>query len=415
MTQEGIAKRPLLRNGEVLIVGGSDGTGAHDSAELYDPASGTFVLSVSALSAPRQEHTATLLSSGKVLVAGGRNGTEVSNTGETYDPDTDGFAAVTNTLATARASHSATLLPNGKVLLAGGTDGTSPVNSGEVYEAASNTFTPTNSLVAGRAFQTATLLPKAEGGYLRITSKFGLLFTEILAGDESLSAVNGIDVSKFSGVTKVYSPMFAVLPGFNSVLNLINGAPEDSEVTITLHAADGRVIGSPVKKLIPMHGQLRGDLVAIFDDAPELRGRSGWIEVEGTLDPLMGTITFSDDDETFQTTFQLLAKPEKEFVFPVLAADETYMTGTALLNPGEATANVTLELWGPGGTLDRSTTFQLLPKAQSARYLTSYFPDLEPRLIGNIRIRADQPLFGISVINDANLDFISAVPAVPLR
>jgi WD40 repeat protein len=405
----------LLRTGEVLVIGGADRTAALDNAELYDVATGSFALSASAMSVPRQDHTATLLTDGTVLISGGRrNSVDVLNTGETYDPATDGFVAVTNELSAFRADHTATLLPNGNVLLAGGTDGANPQNAVDVYDSINKTFTVTGTLVAGRAFQTATLLPNPQGGYLRIKSKFGLLFTEILTGTESLTALNGIDVSKFTGVTKLYSPQFAVLPGFNTVLNLINGADEASEVTITLHGADGAVI-STVKKLIPMNGQLRGDLVSLFSDAPEVRDVTGWIEVEGTLDPLMGTITFGDDGETYKTTFQLQAAAEKEFVFPIVAQDDTYYTGTALLNPGSETATVTVELWGPGGTLDRTTTFSLAGKNQTSRYLSNYFPNLEPRLTGNIRVRSDKPLYGIAVINDGGLNFLAAVPPIPLR
>src|SRR5437773_5331937 len=67
----------------------------------------------------RSQHTATLLPNGKVLVAGGGgiNGSLAS--AELYDPASGTWAA-TGRLATARLEHTATLLPNGKVLVAGG-------------------------------------------------------------------------------------------------------------------------------------------------------------------------------------------------------------------------------------------------------------------------------------------------------
>ena len=66
------------------------------------------------------DHTATLLANGKVLVAGGynENGSDLASA-ELYDPAT-GTWSPTGSLGTARDSHTATLLTNGKVLVAGG-------------------------------------------------------------------------------------------------------------------------------------------------------------------------------------------------------------------------------------------------------------------------------------------------------
>ena len=88
------------------------------SAELYDPASGTWTATGS-LATARDYHTATLLPNGKVLVAGGVDNTDVLASAELYDPASGTWTA-TGSLATARYYHTATLLPNGKVLVAGG-------------------------------------------------------------------------------------------------------------------------------------------------------------------------------------------------------------------------------------------------------------------------------------------------------
>ncbi len=108
----------------MLVVGGVDGyndTHPLASAELYDPASGTWTATGS-LSSARRRSTATLLPNGKVLVAGGDDGTTTLASAELYDPASGTWTA-TGSLVTARDCHTATLLPNGKVLIAGGYDG----------------------------------------------------------------------------------------------------------------------------------------------------------------------------------------------------------------------------------------------------------------------------------------------------
>src|SRR4029434_1310415 len=110
----------LLPNGQVLVTGGKVGTSDYSrSAELYDPATGTWTATAS-MSIARDAHTATLLASGQVLVAGGYNGSYLSST-ELYHPDTRMWTA-TGSLVTGRSDHTATLLPSGKVLIAAGGD-----------------------------------------------------------------------------------------------------------------------------------------------------------------------------------------------------------------------------------------------------------------------------------------------------
>ncbi len=106
----------LLQDGRVLVVGGNTfgNTGSNlASAELYDPASGTFT-DTGSLNHGRAQFTATTLPSGLVFIAGGA-GTST----ELFDPSSGTFSEATP-LLTARYAHTATLLPNGKVLLAGG-------------------------------------------------------------------------------------------------------------------------------------------------------------------------------------------------------------------------------------------------------------------------------------------------------
>ena len=191
----------LLANGQVLIVGGNDGT----SAELYDPETGTFA-QTGKTQVPEPFATATLLTNSRVLIAGdvdaelfdpetgtftlagpfaspahgfGATATLLSDgrvllvgdsPAQLYDPATNTFSA-TDSLNSGFYSdggdleHSATLLNNGEVLIAGGgtADGGGPgVLDAEVYDPVSGTFTAVSHLASGRRLHTATLLPDSE-------------------------------------------------------------------------------------------------------------------------------------------------------------------------------------------------------------------------------------------------------------
>jgi N-acetylneuraminic acid mutarotase len=149
----------LLPDGKVLVAGGSDNHSFLNRAELYDAAAGTWSITRN-LNTARVDHTATLLPNGKVLVAGGffndcSSGCSALNSAELYDPAT-GTWSTTGNLNSAPKSHTATLLPNGKVLVAADT------GSGELYDPATGTWSDTGNLNTICYWHTATLLPSGK-------------------------------------------------------------------------------------------------------------------------------------------------------------------------------------------------------------------------------------------------------------
>jgi len=154
-----LAHGPAATNGKVLITGGGNDSGDLATAELFDPATGTFT-ATGAMKEMRSEHTAMLLANGKVLVAGGTD----DNVAELFDPATGAFASTTGALIVGgRWGCTATLLKDGTVLIAGGRDDENvfnafTLNNAELFNPATGTFTATGLMTEFRYGHTAALL-----------------------------------------------------------------------------------------------------------------------------------------------------------------------------------------------------------------------------------------------------------------
>jgi WD40 repeat protein len=171
-TGRGCHTTTLLTNGKVLVAGGWDGQKFLASAELYDPTTGTFAATGSMIQG-RCYHAATLLPDGKVLVTGGYGSS--SAIAEIYDPSDGTFTAV-GSMTSVRSGHVARLLASGKVLLAGGYDNQRSLASAELYDPTTGTFTATGNMTTARSDFTATLL--RDGTFL-IAGGSGSSSTEI--------------------------------------------------------------------------------------------------------------------------------------------------------------------------------------------------------------------------------------------
>jgi hypothetical protein len=156
----------LLPNGRVLIAGGYSGEGPDHltyfaSAELYDPATGTFS-GTGSMKTARAGATATLLPNGAVLIAGGyfidaTGATVALASAELYDPTTAVFTPA-GSMSSARYNHTATLLTDGRVMLAGGTGSSASLSSVELYEPGTSAFSSGGSMTTARTGHTATSL-----------------------------------------------------------------------------------------------------------------------------------------------------------------------------------------------------------------------------------------------------------------
>jgi N-acetylneuraminic acid mutarotase len=172
-----------LKDGKVLVAGGSGDSGTLSSCQLYDPATNTWT-TVGDLKVPRAGHTATLLDDDTVLVAGGSNASVSQKTSELYDPSAKTWDYTNGELVTARDTHTASRLSGGRVLVAGGRGGFSneAAKRAEIYNPTTKTWASTGDLKGARYRHTAVVLNGdkvlVSGGMLDSPLKSNETFTE---------------------------------------------------------------------------------------------------------------------------------------------------------------------------------------------------------------------------------------------
>ncbi len=252
----------LLDNGRVFVTGGGPEvsismTPGLDTAEIYDPREGTFRLLEAKMSSLRIFHAMVKLKDGRVLIAGGSEGPGFNNalrTVEIFDPVTETFEEVGDMNAS-RLVPGAALLRNGRVLLAGSFNAFpfSIGNEAELYDPVTDEFIPINNLffhnqadqhVTGLldgtvlfpvgindAMQivTTTFLYEPEREGFQVTDS--VLFPRkscksVLLPDGRAVLIGGFDFRKIVGVGEIYTPSASAQA--RGLRNVIEDIPADT-------------------------------------------------------------------------------------------------------------------------------------------------------------------------------------------
>lgn len=189
-------KAVLLKNGKILVTGGTFSDQHFTSTELYDPTTNTFTNGAD-MSYPHTDHTITTLRNGNVLVvAGYKSNARFSDKCEIYNPDTNTWEEIAP-LNVARAGHRTFQLKNGDVLVIGGVSKDIegyPIASCELYNFSTNTWKEVGQLISIRKDFTAfevdeTNILVAAGNYWKRDMQMELYNTNTFSSSQHPSSL----------------------------------------------------------------------------------------------------------------------------------------------------------------------------------------------------------------------------------
>src|SRR5882724_3894965 len=212
-----------LQDGRVLVAGGTvSGGGATNSAEIYDPLSGTWTSIAGGMVEARSGAAAALLQDGRVLIAGGESSGVASTTLEIFDPVAGTFSAA-GVMSSPRTKHAMAVLADGRVIIIGGSNGTAPVATTDILNPVAGSVAAGPSLATRRSGHSATTLLDGRvlvaGGNNIVTNADGSTTTVDLASAEIFDPTAGTFTTSASALATARAGHLAfLLPHNNNVL-----------------------------------------------------------------------------------------------------------------------------------------------------------------------------------------------------
>jgi hypothetical protein len=225
--------------------------------------------------------------------------------------------------------------------------------------------------------------------------------------------LNGQDVAE--GAATLYSPQYAVGGSdWSTTLSLVNLDSSATNITMRFIGDDGSQIGQTQVRQIAGRGKLYVSEQEFFVSTESLT--QGYIEIKSSGANLTGSLIFGDPEHRkYSAALPLVADLQSTVVFGQVASgmvgDKAYFTGVAMLNPAEADAHVTIELYDRDGRLVTSGNEVIPARRRKSKLLTEYFPDLTGQNIGAgyIKVNSDRGLASFALFG--SLEALSAVPA----
>ena len=252
-------------------------------------------------------------------------------------------------------------------------------------------------------------------GYVRVSSQTGVLAFERYFDNERLAGLNGIPVGPQAQLqTTLYIPEVQAFAGSETFVNLIHAGTGTASLTLSLKGNLGGDLTAPVNLQLEEAHSLRKNVVELFNLVDQ-GALSGWILIESDIPGIVGNAEVNSVSGLAMTSFLLQGPPMGTFVFSHVVQRFGISTRLILLNPGPATANVQIEVYGSDGSLLDGLSLSIAPSQRESRLLKELFPRLPDLIGGSIQVSSDQGLIGLELFFANNPHFLASVPAQPIN
>ncbi len=240
------------------------------------------------------------------------------------------------------------------------------------------------------------------GGYLVAEAELPVFGLELFGDFRHRAGLLALDADE--AATELFGAQLASTSEIETTIHVVNlGA--DTRVFLTARGENGAPLTTVSRRLGP-GGELRSEARDLFGFNGDV---VGWLEVRSE-GPVSGSVSFGDPDGRFLASLPLQAKGAREFFLSHVAQTPEIFTGLTLLNAGQRSALVSLEVFTADGVPRATSLLELKPGVKTARLLPELLGASFTQAGGFVRVRSNQPVFGFELFGGRTLEYLSAVP-----
>ncbi|MEJ2110971.1 MAG: fibronectin type III domain-containing protein, partial [Acidobacteriota bacterium] len=304
-----------------------------------------------------------------------------------------------------------------------------------------------SKVIGGKSAMTDDLYAEVFAGltpdpsdYVRVSSESSMEpFQMIQQGTADISFLRGQGLQSASHT--LYLPRYVYDKGYRTDISVVNMDSEAGQIQARLIANNGLQIGVTRTLQIAANGKLFIDGPEFFMDQNSVQEQSivtngrgkgnsekggpkngkgnssptvdGYVEIVSSGIQIVGSTSYRGrNSQSFMTAYPLVTELQDRIVFGHVVSDDLYSTELGVANPGEANADVVLELFNVKGDLIETVKVSVPAEQQTYFSVRDCFKTLRNsyQTGGYIILSSNVPVTAFSSFSTLNQSVVSAIP-----